>query len=129
MGGLTALLASTLAFANSVEAISLIGNYPTNDQAGNIITPSTSQKAVGFTLPTGTSYQLDNIVLRLFNYNTTTDTALLQIYADANKGSTSPNGPGTTLQSVVFSNPTSKTISTSRPLPPSPLPPIPAIGY
>ena len=69
-----------------------------------------AQKAVGFTLPTGTSYQLDNIVLRLFNYNTVTDgtVALLQIYADPNRGSTSPKGPGTILQSVLFTNPSSR---------------------
>jgi hypothetical protein len=50
-------------------------------------------------------YKLDNIVLRLFAYNTSTDVALLQIYADAAKTSTSPLGA--TLQSVLFANPTS----------------------
>ena len=78
-GGVTALLASTLAFANSVEAISLIGNYqPTNDDTGNVIN-GLNQKAVGFT-PTGTSYVLDNIILRLSGYDTT-DTPQLQIYS------------------------------------------------
>ncbi|PZU92470.1 MAG: hypothetical protein DCE90_18280 [Pseudanabaena sp.] len=51
-------------------------------------------------------YQLDNIVLRLSNYNTDAgDVALLQIYADAAKTSTSPLGA--TLESVLFNNPTS----------------------
>ena len=107
MGGVTALLASTLAFANSVEAISLIGNYSsTNDGLSNAITSNARQKAVGFTLPTGTSYQLDNIVLRLQNYNTGAgDDALLQIYADTTKASIDPSG--TTLQPVLFTNPPS----------------------
>ena len=111
MGGVTALLASTLAFANSVEAISLIGNYtPANDDAGNSISSiSPSQKAVGFALPTGTSYELNNIILRLSNYNTDTvalggsdDVAVLEIYAG---GTTSPSGA--TLQSVTFNKPIS----------------------
>lgn len=104
-GGVTGLIISTLAFANSAEAISLIGNYSsTNDGSVTII--STNQKAVGFTLPTGTDYQLDNIVLRLGNYNTDAgDVALIQIYADAAKTSTSPLGAA--LQSVLFTNPTS----------------------
>jgi hypothetical protein len=51
-------------------------------------------------------YQLDNIILRLQSYNTNAgDVALIQIYADAAKTSTSPLGA--TLQSVLFSNPTS----------------------
>ena len=92
MGGVTALLASTLVFANSVEAISLIGNYPpTNDGGNTTITSGTTQKAVGFTLPTGTDYRLDSIVLRLSNYKNT-DTPLLQIYADTARTSTSPSG-------------------------------------
>ncbi len=108
MGGVTALLVSTLALANPAEAISLIGNYSfTNDGIGIGIESGTGiQQAVGFTLPTGSGYQLDNIVLRLNNYNTTTgDVALIQIYADAAKNSTSPLGA--TLQSVLFSNPIS----------------------
>ena len=46
--------------------------------------------------------------MRLFRYNTGAgDVALLQIYADPNKVSISPNGSGTTLQTVTFINPSS----------------------
>lgn len=70
MGGVTALLVSTLAFANSVEAISLIGNFSsTNDAITGNITAGSGQVAVGFTLPTGAPYQLNNIILRLDNYS------------------------------------------------------------
>ena len=108
MGGVTALLASTLAFANSVEAINLIGNYtpPPNDQAGSGIDSIFSQRAVGFTLPAlpagTTGYRLDSIVLRLQNYITPTDTALLQIYADPTGTSTSNRPLVQNLQSVLF---------------------------
>lgn len=61
--------------------------------------------AVGFTLPTGSNYNLDDIVLRLGDYQSSTDTPLLQIYADSAKTSVNPNGA--TLQSVTFTNPTS----------------------
>lgn len=110
MGGVIAALSSTLAFANSVEAISLIGNYSsTNDGTVTNIeggTGTSTQKALGFTLPTGADYQLNNIILRLQNYNTVSgDVALIQIYADAAKTSTSPLGA--VLQSILFTNPTS----------------------
>lgn len=110
--GITTLLVSALAFAPSAEAISLIGNYLSiNDGVGTNINSTLGQKAVGFTLPTGNGYKLDNIVLRLANYNTTAgDVALIQIYADAAKTSTNPNG--TTLQSVLFTNPTSSSDTT-----------------
>jgi hypothetical protein len=64
----------------------LIGNYSsTNDSNGTSI-GSSAQKAVGFTLPTGSDYTLENITLRLNNYNTDGgDVALLQIYQDINK--------------------------------------------
>ena len=108
MGEVIAVLVGTLTLAPSAEAISLIGNYSsTNDIGSTIVNNTAGQKAVGFTLPTGSNYQLDSIVLRLQNYNTVTggDVALIQLYADAAKTSTSPLG--TTLQSVLFTNPTS----------------------
>ncbi len=106
---MTALLATTLAFSSSAEAINLIGNLPSNNFDGTAIgiPSSQAQSAVGFTLPVGVGYQLDSIVLRLSSYSTTFggDVALLQIYADATKTSTSPLGA--TLQSVFFNNATS----------------------
>ena len=110
---MTALLASTLAFSSSAEAINLIGNLPSNDNSGDTILADVLQTAVGFTLPVGVDYQLDNIVLRLSGYNTDgdSDVALLQIYADVTKTSTSPLGA--TLQSVFFTNPTSNSDTAS----------------
>nr|WP_277873845.1 choice-of-anchor R domain-containing protein [Pseudanabaena sp. FACHB-1998] len=92
----------------------MIGNLPSNDGGGGAnISAGVQQTAVGFTLPVGVGYQLDNIVLRLSTYNTDTDgdVALLQIYADATKTSTSPLGA--TLQTVFFTNPTSNSDAAS----------------
>ncbi len=105
------MLASTLAFSNSATAVTLIGNFPqANINFGNIIN-QTSNKAVGFTLPTGTNYSLNDIFLTLIAYQSSTDTPLLQIYADSAKTSTAPTGA--TLQSVTFTNPTSSSNSRS----------------
>jgi hypothetical protein len=83
----------------------LIGNYPqTNDNISGGLALST-KVASAFTLPTGSNYNLNDIVLRLGNYQSSTDTPLLRIYADSAKTSTDPNGA--TLQSVTFTNPTS----------------------
>jgi hypothetical protein len=98
------VLASTLAFSGSASAATLIGNYSNGSNAGYTI--DTAQGIVtGFTLPTGSNYNLDDIKLRLFGYNSSVDTPLLQIYADSTKASTNPNGAA--LQSVTFTNPTS----------------------
>ncbi|WP_310481305.1 choice-of-anchor R domain-containing protein [Chamaesiphon sp. VAR_48_metabat_403] len=99
------MLAGTLAFSSSATAATLIGNLPQNrDFYSFNIQPSESE-ALSFTLPTGSNYNLDNIILRLESYQSSADTPKLQIYADSAKTSTSPNG--TTLQSVTFANPTS----------------------
>jgi hypothetical protein len=97
---------SALAISSPVDAINLIGNLPqTNDTSGDNIN-STTRKAIGFTLPVGIPYTLDTITLRLSAYNTVSGgVALLRIFADATKTSTSPTGA--ILQSVVFNNPTS----------------------
>lgn len=106
---MTALLATTLAFSSSAEAINLIGTPFFNLNFDTINSGQSgfrSQRAVGFTLPVGVGYRLDNIVLGLANYNTAAgDVALLQIYADPAKTSFSPTQA--TLQSVLFTNPTS----------------------
>jgi hypothetical protein len=87
----------------------LVGNNTTTGTGGQTINTS-AQKAVGFTLPTGSDYTLDNIVLRLFSYRTNgtgndNDFPLLQIYADSAKTSTNPIG--LTPQSVSFVRPAS----------------------
>jgi hypothetical protein len=109
-GGVTTLLASILAIANPADAINLVGNNTTTGGLTFATITSTTQRAVGFTLPTGSNYTLDNIVLRLANYRTDgtgndNDVPLLQIYADSAKTSTNPNGA--TLQSVSFGRPDS----------------------
>ena len=91
MGGVVASLVSILALSHPAKAITLFGNYSsTNDQASTTLNTSNS-KAIGFTLPVGTNYTLDSILLRLRNYNTNTgDVVKLQIYKDSAKTSTSP---------------------------------------
>ncbi len=103
---------SALIAVSPTEAISLIGNFSsTNDTRGNTISAPGGlggQRAVGFTLPSGTSYILNNIRLRLDNYNTVSDgdVALLRIYRDDTGGSTDPLGA--ILESVTFNaSPTS----------------------
>ncbi len=108
-GGVAVVLASTLAFSSSASAATLIGNLPQTNNNSNAgigsIASFTIVEAVGFTLPTGSDYKLDDIVLRLGNYRSSTDTPLLRIYSDSAKTSTNPNGAA--LQSVTFTNPTS----------------------
>jgi hypothetical protein len=103
-GGVAALIASTLAISGAAEAISLIGNYSSTNDGASLNLTGANQGAVGFTLPTGTDYQLNAITLRLSSYNTSVgDAALLQIYADTAKTSTNPLGA--TLQPLSFTNP------------------------
>jgi hypothetical protein len=113
MGGVTTLLASILAIANPADAINLVGNNTTTGFTALAINTS-GQTAVGFTLPTGSNYTLDNIVLNLRFYRTDgsdndNDFPLLQIYADSAKNSTNPIG--LTLQSVSFDRPASNSNS------------------
>ncbi len=111
MGGVAAVLASTLAFSSSASAVTLIGNLPPNNDSSISGISSVDNTAIGFTLPTSSNYKLDDIVLRLVNYQSSTDTPLLQIYADAAKTSINPNGA--TLQNVTFTNPTSNSNTTN----------------
>jgi hypothetical protein len=106
--GMTGILLSSPFAANQAGAVGLLGNYPPANDLG--LPPSingTRQKAIGFTLPSGTSYQLDNVVLRLGNYDTSIDTALLQVFSDSNLTSTNPNSAS--LQALIFNNPSSST--------------------
>jgi hypothetical protein len=107
MGGITALFVATLTLSIPAQAITLIGNYPfNNDNFGNLISaPLRSQNAIGFTLPDGSNYRLDSIRLRLEAYRTSDDVALLQVYEDPTNTSINPNSA--TLKSVLFNNPNS----------------------
>ena len=111
-GGVAALLASTLAISNAAEAISLIGNYSSTNDGDFTVIYNNNHVAYSFTSPSGANYQLDNIELRLSNYNTTQgDIPLLQIYADSSKTSTNPSGA--TLQPLLFNNPVSSSFAIS----------------
>ncbi|MEY3404175.1 MAG: hypothetical protein RLZZ86_3797, partial [Cyanobacteriota bacterium] len=108
MGGVVASLVSILALSHPAKAVTLFGNYSsTNDGSGTtFFSANIGAKATGFTLPVGTNYTLDSILLRLESYNTTAgDVVQLRIYRDSAKTSTSPIG--TTLESLTFNNPIS----------------------
>lgn len=99
------LIGSNLLSSQAGAAV-LLGNYPPVNDNG--LPPSfdgTRQKAIGFTLPSGTNYFLDSLELRLGNYDSSVDTPLLQLFADSNLTSTNPNNA--TLQSLSFINPPS----------------------
>ena len=98
-------------------AINLIGNLPqTNDSGFRTMSSSTGGSnvvAVGFTLPTGTDYALQNAVLRLSSYDSTDDFNV-QIRNDGgtNPGSTVlanfnlPGSQGTGIFDYTFSSST-----------------------
>jgi hypothetical protein len=79
-------------------AINLIGNLPSNDSTATAIF-NTSSKSVSFTLPSGNSYSLDNVVLRLDSNYDTGDVSLLTIRN---------NGSGTAGSTILanFTSPT-----------------------
>jgi hypothetical protein len=106
-GGVVASLVSILALSHPAKAITLFGNYSsTNDEASSLMNNNARSRAIGFTLPVGTDYTLNSILLRLEDYNTTAgDQVQLRIYRDSAKTSTSPMG--TTLESLTFNKPSS----------------------
>jgi hypothetical protein len=113
--GVIALLVGTLAFSNPANALTLLGNYPGTDFSlstiGGTGTGVNFQRAIGFDLPNGNNYDLDNIRLRLSVYNTASptnpDIASLTIFADPLQTSTSPIGLLTALSSNGFFYPNS----------------------
>jgi MYXO-CTERM domain-containing protein len=91
IGGATLAL---LFVAGQAAAVELISNYPGNDGSQTAgINASTRTKGMGFAMPAGVDYFLDEIVLRLG----ITDTAVkpvVELYTDA-------GGPGTPLTTLV----------------------------
>lgn len=92
------------------RAISLIGNLPqNNDVIQNFIGSPLNVKALAFTLPTGNNYTLDNVILRLWDYDAV-DTPLVQIRDDGgvNPGSNvlasfnNPSAQGTGIFDYEF---------------------------
>ena len=88
---------AALAFAAPAPAAVIIGNLPpTNDGAGTSVASAVSQqKAVVFTTG-GTGFTVDNVILRLSNYNTVAgDVAQVGFFLD--------NGSGTNTGAQVGS--------------------------
>jgi hypothetical protein len=110
MGGVNALLATTLAISSPAQSAILVGNYSAvDDGTFSAVQTGRSQKAVGFTIPNiNVDYKLDQIVLRLSSYNTLNDVALLQIYSTTSINSNDPN-EFTILEPVLFSTSSSST--------------------
>jgi len=89
--GVTSVIALNVKVAPSY-AVNLIGNLPSNDVSSTGLSSSsgTNVKAVSFTLPTGTDYILNNVILRLGSYGAS-DVFNVQIRndtGDANPGPT-----------------------------------------
>lgn len=79
----SALIAGSLALAvagTSASAAVVIGNYPfANDGTQSAGLNLTRRKALSFTMPAGTGYNITSVTLRLGNYITPTDTVVLEI--------------------------------------------------
>jgi hypothetical protein len=89
--GLTSTLAWGVSIAPS-SAVNFIGNLPSNDGGWSTIASSGSEtnvKAVSFTYGSGPDYSLDNVVLRLGNYDTSDSFSVeIRNSAGENPGST-----------------------------------------
>jgi hypothetical protein len=89
--GLTSTLAWGVSIAPS-SAVNFIGNLPSNDGGSSTIVSSgsgTNVKAVSFTYGSGPDYSLDDVVLRLANYDTSDSFSVeIRNSAGVNPGST-----------------------------------------
>lgn len=88
--GLTSTLAWGVSIAPS-SAVNFIGNLPSNDGSSTILssTSGTNIKAASFTYGSGPDYYLDDVILRLGNYDTTDSfTVEIRNSAGVNPGST-----------------------------------------
>jgi hypothetical protein len=88
--GLTSTLAWGVSIAPS-SAVNFIGNLPSNDGSSTILSSAsgTNVKAVSFTHSSGTDYYLDDVILRLGNYDTSDSFSVeIRDSAGVNPGST-----------------------------------------
>ena len=88
--GLTSILAWGVSIAPS-SAVNFIGNLPSNDGSSTILssTSGSNIKAASFTYGSGPDYYLDDVILRLGNYDTTDSfTVEIRDSAGINPGST-----------------------------------------
>ena len=88
--GLTSTLAWGVSIAPS-SAVNFIGNLPTDDGSSSVLssTSGTNIKAVSFTYGSGPDYYLDDVVLRLGDYDTSDSFSVeIRNSAGLNPGST-----------------------------------------
>ena len=88
--GLTSTLAWGVSIAPS-SAVNFIGNLPSNDGSSSVLssTSGTNIKAVSFTYGSGPDYYLDDVVLRLGDYDTSDSFSVeIRNSAGLNPGST-----------------------------------------
>ena len=76
--GSLSLAALSLAFSTPAEAVVLIGNLPQANDSFSFGLTGTNTIASSFTISSGSSQDLDNVVLRLSNYDPS-ETLLVQI--------------------------------------------------
>ncbi len=85
-----ALLACSLC-ASAASADLILGNYPpTNDTGTTASVTDLRQKALSFAMPAGSDYTISSVTLRLGNYITPGDVAILEIRDHTG----SPTAPG-----------------------------------
>jgi hypothetical protein len=108
--GLTSTLAWGVTIAPS-SAVNFIGNLPSNDGNSTILssTSGTNIKAASFTYGSGPDYSLDDVILRLGNYDTSDSFSVeIRDNAGANPGSTVlaslSLAPGETPQGLTNAN-------------------------
>ena len=76
----TGAVSSIVLFASAAAADIIIGNYPpANDLTQTADVDNLRQKAMAFTMPATTPYDVSSITLRLGNYVTPGDVAILEI--------------------------------------------------
>ncbi|MCA9287161.1 MAG: hypothetical protein KDA05_01165, partial [Phycisphaerales bacterium] len=84
--------------AGSAGAIEIISNLPGNDATQSAALSDLRIKSMGFTMPAGDSYDLDDVVLRL-DITNTLSTPIVQIWSDSGA---QPSSLLATLDNPVF---------------------------
>ena len=89
---LTSAALLALVSGSAVSADVILGNYPpTNDTGTTADVDNLRNKALSFALPAGSAYDITSITLRLQNYITPGDVAILEIRNHT--GSSTAPGP------------------------------------
>ncbi|MEZ6233173.1 MAG: choice-of-anchor R domain-containing protein [Phycisphaerales bacterium] len=85
--------------AGSAGAIEIISNLPGNDGTQSAVLSSLRIKSMGFTMPAGDNYDLDDVVLRL-DITDPNVTPIVEVWSDSGG---LPSAPLATLSNPVFS--------------------------